>query len=111
MTGLTRRAFAESLAVAALAPVLGLPAASVPAVEWSPPKGGFRASAGALARALARAIRAQYGSRLSAKDLATVTDQIQSALERVDRLRKVPLTNGDEPDFVFSAFSRSSPRR
>ena len=67
------------------------------------PADSIHAPAGALAKALAGAIRAQYGSRLSAKALTTITNQIQSGLERVERLKKVPLANGDEPDFVFSA--------
>jgi hypothetical protein len=58
---------------------------------------------GALAQALTGVIRSQYGSRLSAKDLKTIAGQIQTGLERIDQLRKVQLTNGDEPDFVFSA--------
>jgi hypothetical protein len=105
VTRLSRRVFAESLAVAALAPVLGVSPSAIPALGWTPPADRAQAAAGALAKALTRAIRAQYGSRLSAKDLATITDQIQTGLERVERLRKVPLTNGDEPDFVFTAFS------
>jgi hypothetical protein len=103
MTEISRRAFAESLAVAAMAPMLGLSAGSVPVLDWPGPPKLASASPGALAKALAGAIRVQYGSRLSAKDLATITDQIQSGLERVERLKKVPLTNGDEPDFVFYA--------
>ena len=102
MNELTRRAFAESLAMAALAPVLGVTPGSIPVLDWSPPADSVHAPAGALAKALAGAIRAQYGSRLSAKALTTITDQIQSGLERVERLKKVPLANGDEPDFVFS---------
>jgi hypothetical protein len=58
---------------------------------------------GALARALAEAIRAQYGARLEAGDLDTITRQIQASLERAEQIRKVELANGDEPDFVFSA--------
>ena len=107
MNELTRRAFAESLAIAALAPVLGVPPGSIPVLDWSLPADSVHAPAGALAKALAKAlagaIRAQYGSRLSAKALTTITDQIQSGLERVERLKKVPLANGNEPDFVFSA--------
>lgn len=103
MSDLSRRAFAESLAMAALAPVLGVTPGSIPRLVWSPPADPTHAPAGALAKALAGAIRAQYGSRLSPKALSTITDQIQSGLERVERLKKVPLTNGDEPDFIFSA--------
>ena len=110
MNELTRRAFAESLAIAALAPVLGVPPGSIPVLHWSAPADSLPVPAGALAKALAGAIRAQYGSRLSAKALTTITDQIQSGLERVERLKKVPLANGDEPDFVFSA-SHSAPKR
>jgi hypothetical protein len=47
-------------------------------------------------------IRAQYGSRLSPKDLSTIAQQVQNGLERVDQLKKVDLANGDEPDFVFT---------
>jgi hypothetical protein len=94
---------AESLALAALVPLLpSTPSAlpshwdrTLPDPETAPP--------GALARALTGVIRQQYGTRLSAKDLATIATQIQSGLERVDQLRKVPLSNGDEPDFVFTA--------
>ena len=57
----------------------------------------------ALARALAEAIRVQYGARLQAGDLDTITKQIQASLERAEQVRKVDLANGDEPDFVFSA--------
>jgi hypothetical protein len=111
MTDVSRRAFAESLAVAALAPVLGIPTGSLPVLEWTAPPEVAAAVPGALAKALAGAIRAQYGSRLSAKDLATIADQIQSGLERVERLRKVPLSNGDEPDFVFNAAPNRGPAR
>jgi len=107
---ISRRAFAESLAMAALAPALGVSPGSIPLLDWSPPADSAHAPAGALAKALASAIRAQYSSRLSAKALTTITDQIQSGLERVERLKKVPLDNGDEPDFVFSAPQRGPAR-
>jgi len=107
---ISRRAFAESLAMAALAPALGVSPGSIPLLDWSPPADSGHAPAGALAKALASAIRAQYSSRLSAKALTTITDQIQSGLERVERLKKVPLDNGDEPDFVFSAPQRGPAR-
>ena len=110
MSDLTRRAFAESLAIAALAPVLGVTPGSIPRLDWSLPDDPANAPAGALAKALAGAIRAQYGSRLSPKALSTITDQIQSGLERIERLKKVPLANGDEPDFVFSAPYRGPAR-
>jgi hypothetical protein len=107
MSELTRREFAEAIALAALVPVLGTgagpirwpgaPATGVPAI-------GLAAhEPGALARALAGVIRAQYGDRLSEADLDVVTRQIESGLERADKIRQAALANGDEPDFVFSA--------
>ncbi len=107
--GMSRREFAESLALAALVPVLGVGAAPVRLPWWEAVAGGAAAEEpGALAKALAEAIRAEYGSRLSGADLSTITRQIQSGLERVENIRKVELANGDEPHFIFSAASRGS---
>jgi hypothetical protein len=111
MNGLSRRAFAESLAVALLAPMMGVPPESVRISGWAPPENSSATIPGALAKALTQAIRAQYGTRLSAKNLATIAEQIQSGLERVERLKKVPLANGDEPDFVFTATPHVGPPR
>ncbi|MGH7527073.1 MAG: hypothetical protein ACREMX_10250 [Gemmatimonadales bacterium] len=107
--GMSRREFAVSLALAALVPVLGVGTAPVRLAWWEAV--GRDAAAeepGALAKALAEAIRAQYGSRISEADLATITRQIQSGLERVEKIRKVELANGDEPHFTFSATPRGS---
>jgi hypothetical protein len=102
-----RREFAESVALAALAPLLGVaPAELGPVLGTGAVTGPARAVSdepGALARALAEAIRVQYGSRLEEGDLATITRQIQASLDRAEQIRKVELANGDEPDFVFSA--------
>jgi hypothetical protein len=109
MNALSRRSFAESLAVAALAPLIGVGPETIRFAAWAPAASSEVLDApGALAKALAEVVRRQYGSKLSAEDLATVTRQIQTGLERVDQLRKVELANGDEPDFVFSAV-RGSP--
>lgn len=109
MNGVSRRSFAESLAVAALAPLIGVRPETIRLTAWTP-AASLEAGdePGAVAKALAEVIRRQYRSRLSEEDLATVTRQIQVGLDRVDQLRKVGLTNGDEPDFVFSAI-RSPP--
>jgi hypothetical protein len=106
---LSRRSFAESLAVSALAPLIGMRPETIRLASWSPASSELGDEPGAIAKALAEVIRRQYGARLSAKDLATVTGQIQTGLDRVDQLRKVELTNGDEPDFVFSAVRNSPP--
>ena len=110
MNGLSRRSFAESLAVAALAPLIGVRPEAIRFAAWTPAASPeVPDDPGALAKALAEVIRRQYGSRLSAKDLTTVTRQIQTGLDRVDQLRKVELANGDEPDCVFSAIRDSPP--
>jgi hypothetical protein len=107
MSEMNRREFAEAIALATLVPVLG---SGVGPIRWpeafgtgvpSPELVALQPSA--LAKALAGAIRAQYGDRLSEADLAVVTRQIEAGLERAGKLRKVALANGDEPDFVFSA--------
>ncbi|MBA3521627.1 MAG: hypothetical protein H0T90_03860 [Gemmatimonadales bacterium] len=98
----SRREFAESLALAALVPLLG---AKVEPLQLGWGK-TVAASAvdhpGALAKALAEVIRVQYGSRLRQADLVTITSQIQNGLERSEQIRKIELANGDEP-FTYSA--------
>ena len=110
-----RRDFAESVARAALIPLLGPQAAGFRLEPWvgtaapdaaifpAPPPPG---EPGPLARALAEAIRVQYGTRLEPGDLATIAQQIQTSLQRAEQVRKVDLANGDEPDLVFSAVPR-----
>jgi hypothetical protein len=102
VTELSRRSFAESLAMAALAPLIGVPPESI-RLPLRTASESLAEHPGTLATALAEVIRTQYGSRLSSDDLITITSQIQAGLERVDQLRKVDLANGDEPDFVFAA--------
>ena len=104
---MTRRAFAERLALAAAAPFVALdlrapwpPAA--PRVAPAPLPQGTEPSA--LAKALAEAIRVRYGERLSTDDLRTLPHAIDARLQGMERLYGVPLTNADEPDFVFAAY-------
>ena len=98
MSEMNRREFAEAVGLAALVPLLRGPIAPLRLPPFT-----VVAEPGALAQALAAAIRAQYGDRLSEADLAVVTRQIEATLERAEKLRTVHLANGAEPDFVFSA--------
>ena len=100
MSDMNRREFAEAIALASLAPLVGHRAGlmSFPALE----SGAGVVDPATLAKALTGAIRAQYGDRLLEADFDVIAHQIQAALERAAKLRKVPLSNGDEPDFVFS---------
>jgi hypothetical protein len=96
-----RRSFAESLALAALAPVLGVPA-GVPRLNSRPfgtahpnlPAGPSSAGAGSLALALAEIVRLRYGGRLSGGELAAITHQIQAGLDRADLIRRAEQSGG-----------------
>jgi hypothetical protein len=103
MSDISRRSFAESLAAAALAPLIGSPPESIRLPRWGGGLEPVGKDPGALAKSLTEVIRAQYGSRLSSQDLAGIARQIQAGLERVEQLKKVELSNGDEPDFVVGA--------
>ena len=103
MSDMNRREFTEALALVSLVPFLGAGSAPSPSSLSLPLPGSGVGDPGTLARALVGAIRAQYGDRLSEADLAVISRQIESSLERVAKVRSVPLSNGDEPDFVFSA--------
>ena len=100
MSDMNRREFTEAIALVSLVPFLGdrVGLATLPGLE---PVTGLEDPA-SLAKTLAGAIRVQYGDRLTETDIGAITRQIQSSLERAAKVRKVPLTNGDEPDFVFS---------
>lgn len=97
---LTRRDFARSVAVAAVAPLAvvpagGLEAQAAPAQQTqTPPE----------ARALGEWIRARYGDRLTANQFFAVVDDIGGVVQRAAQLGQVKLANGDEPDFAFRPY-------
>jgi hypothetical protein len=103
MTDLDRREFAGTVLLAALAPVLGIGAAPLRASWWESAVEQAGDDLDRLAEALTEVVRVQYGDRLGPEDLKTITRQIRTSLARAEEMRKVELTNGDEPDFVFSA--------
>ena len=100
---ISRRAFAERLALAAAAPLL-LGDFSPLAPEPAPQAPQQPTEPSALAKTLAEAIRLRYGDRLSVDDMTIITRNIDGRLRGVDRLYQVALANGDEPDFVFRAY-------
>ena len=98
---MNRRSFAESLALAAFAPVWGraellgldrLPAGVAPFAErvHGLPSGG----SSSLAQALAEIVRLRYGDRLRGGELAAITDQIQTGLDRADLIRRAEQGRG-----------------
>ena len=95
---MNRRSFAEALALAALAPALGVPAEAL-RLDFGrldatrlPADSAAAAleegSAASLVLALVEIIRLEYGSRLTAGELAGVAEQIQAGLDRADLIRQ-----------------------
>ena len=105
---ISRRAFAERLALAAAAPFvsegLGVRGSGLETARPSPEPQVPSPDPSALAKTLAEGVRLRYGDRLSADDLKAITQGIEARLQGVERLYSVALTNGDEPDFVFSVY-------
>jgi len=100
---ITRRAFAERLALAAfLTPWPPLRAAE--RGNDHPVQEPQSAEPSALAKALAEGIRLRYGDRLTADDLRTITRAIDGRLRGAERLYQTALSNADEPDFVYRVY-------
>ena len=97
---MNRRSFAESLALAALAPALGVPAEALrldfgrlDATRLPAATSGWAAaleegSAASLVLPLVEIIRLEYSSRLTTGELAGVAEQIQAGLDRADLIRQ-----------------------
>jgi hypothetical protein len=94
---ISRREFAERLALVAAAPwfVDDVKPLQVSQQAQEP---------SALAKALAEGVRLRYPDRFSADDLTAITRSIDNRLRQIERLYQTPLTNGDEPDFVYSVY-------
>jgi len=101
MEGMTRRGFAERLALAVAAPYL---LDDIPRPPLQPRRHQQPQEPSPLAKALAEGIRVRYPDRFSADDLATITRGIDNRLRQIERLYQTALTNADEPDFVYSVY-------
>jgi hypothetical protein len=92
----TRRQFARKVAALAAAPV----AASVStaaAQEQAQP-----ARMATVGQALAEIIRLRHGQHLDADQLCRVAQRIDNNQRMADRLKRIPLQNGEEPAFQFT---------
>lgn len=112
---LSRRAFARAAVAAVAVPVLaplaacaGTPPQTAPAPAASPAAQPDSAAAAPrpqeptpLARALADAVRAQYGGRMTDAEMAKVQRGISGILQTAERLRQFPLPISTEPSFVY----------
>jgi len=103
---LSRRAFAEQLALLAAAPWLVDDVTPVlpPAPAQAPQAPAQVQEPSALAKALAQTISVRYPERFSADDLAAITRSIDNRLRQIERLYQTQITNADEPDFVYSVY-------
>ena len=111
---LTRRDFAKAAVAAVAVPVLAPLAACTasppeaapapaPAAQPAPPTAPAAAQQppDPVAQALGEAIRAQYGSRMTAQEMESVQRSIAGTLRTAQRLREFSLPIATEPSFVY----------
>ena len=111
----SRRGFAKavaSAAAAAAAPAL-LPAAALgqaptPAPSGTPTPTPTPGPPSSAAEALTEIVRVRWGKHLSGEQLGENSKAIDGRLRAAETMRKTPLANGDEPEFLFSAGSDGS---
>lgn len=109
----SRRAFARTLATMAAAPAL-LPAAALgqaaaPAAATPVPTPVPTPEApSSVAEALTEVVRIRWGKNLSGEQLGQIAKAIDGRLKAGEAMKKVKLTNADEPDVVFSAGAEGS---
>jgi hypothetical protein len=99
-----RRSFLASLAAAPLLPAALLQVAPNPPPPPSPaPSASPSDAPGPVALALAEAARHRFAAHLEPGDAERIAKAIQGNLQAADRLRRVTLTNADEPVTTFAA--------
>jgi len=109
----SRRVFAKGLALAAAAPAL---AGAATALGQTPPPASPAASPApaptpvpapevpsSVAEALTEIARIRWGRHLSGEELGEIATALDGRLRGAEAMKKVPLTNADEPDVVFFA--------
>jgi hypothetical protein len=95
--GISRRQLAGAATAAVLAPAL--PAAQDKPKEKEPEAKPAEASANALLEI----VKLRYGTQLDEARLKAARQSLLSGLETAGRLRKVRLSQAEEPAFVFRA--------
>ncbi len=96
----TRRQFNKTLALLAAAPLAATAEAAAARPADEPPAAETFSSA---AQALTEVVRLRHGKHLSAEQLKRIRQRLETTARRAAALRKTPLQNGDEPDFLFVA--------
>ena len=103
-----RREFVQAVAgkaVAGTALAGGVPAISLTmaADAAAGPQPAQRDRRRDVARLLADIVRVQHCDRLDAAQMQLVQERIAGAIATAESLKRLPLSNSDEPDFVFFA--------
>lgn len=107
----SRRRFAKSLALVAAAPALA--GAGIALGQTAPPPSPAAAptptpvptpeAPTSAAEALTEVARLRWGRHLSGEQLGEIAKTIDGRLRGAEAMKKVALTNADEPDTVFAA--------
>ena len=105
----SRRLFAKSLALAAAAPALSKAAtafggtAPSPSPAPAPTPVPTPEAPSSVAEALTEVARIRWGKHLSGEQLGEIAKALDGRLRGAEAMKKVQLTNADEPDVVFFA--------
>jgi hypothetical protein len=109
----SRRGFAKSLALAAAAPAFtgagvalgqAAPAPSpAPTPTPVPTPVPTPEAPSSAAEALTEVVRIRWGKHLSGEQLGEIAKSLDGRLKGAEAMKKVALTNVDEPDVVFFA--------
>ena len=105
----SRRLFAKGLALAAAAPALAEAATALG--QAAPPPSSAPAptpvptpeAPSSVAEALTEVARIRWGKHLSGEQLGEIAIALDGRLRGAEAMKKVPLSNADEPDVVFFA--------
>jgi hypothetical protein len=105
----SRRAFAKRLALAAAAPAFAGAALSqtAPAPTAAPSPAPTPVptpeAPSSVAEALTEVARIRWGRHLTGEQLGEIAKAVDGRLRGAETMKKVTLTNADEPDVVFFA--------
>jgi hypothetical protein len=105
----SRREFAGRIAAAAAVPLITAGATDCPAEAAQKPDDAKPTSP---VERMLELIREQYPDRrLDDAGIAEIREELESQCARSARLSAFPLTNGDEPGFVFKAYRAAEKKK